>query len=157
MSLRLVPAASHPIRTTPTNTSAPSAPGLHDTLRHGIGPTTTASSSSSSTSAPLDSAHPLEARLAQWSATQDALKLEGLRRTFGMAEPIRRGMELRTVREGEWRPLALGAAAAARPGLHEDILTGRDATCAWEDIFVGDELRASLGVQEEMERKVRMA
>jgi len=101
----------------------------------------------------LDSAHPLESRLAQWTATQDALKLEGLRRTFGMAEPIRRGMELKVVREGEWRPLALGG---ERPGLHEDILSGRDTSIQWEDVFTGSEMRSVVGFHEEMERKVRM-
>lgn len=34
--------------------------------------------------------------------------MEGYRRTFGIAEPIRRGMELKIAREGEWRPAVLG-------------------------------------------------
>jgi proteasome maturation protein len=103
---------------------------------------------------PLDSAHPLEARLAQWSATQDALKMEGLRRTFGIAEPIRRGMELKITRDGEWRPLVLGG---AMPGVHEDILSGRDTMIGWEDVFTGIEMRSIPGFHEEVEAKVRMA
>jgi proteasome maturation protein len=81
------------------------------------------------------------------------MKMEGLRRTFGIAEPIRRGMELKITREGEWRPLALGGGA---PGVHEDILSGKDTTIAWEDVFKGDEMRTLPGFHEEVERKVRM-
>lgn len=81
------------------------------------------------------------------------MKMEGLRRTFGVAEPIRRGMELKITREGEWRPAVLGVGVR---GLHEDILSGRDTTITWEDVFNGDELRGVQGIHEEMERKVRM-
>jgi proteasome maturation protein len=80
--------------------------------------------------------------------------MEGLRRTFGMAEPVRRGMELKIAREGEWRPLALGGAV---PGVHEDILAGRDLTIGWEDVFTGSEMRTVPSFHEEVEAKVRMA
>jgi len=79
--------------------------------------------------------------------------MEGLRRTFGIAEPIRRGMELKITRDGEWRPLVLGG---ARPSVHEDILAGRDTSCAWEDVFEGSEMRGVKGFHEELEQKVRM-
>ena len=59
--------------------------------------------------------------------------MTGLRRTFGIAEPVRRGMELRIAREGEWRPAVLGASA----GISGDVLAGRDAEVAWEDVFKG--------------------
>jgi proteasome maturation protein len=127
---------------------APSAPGVYDTLRAGVGPT----QSSTLNSLP-DSAHPLEARLKKWEETQDALKMEGLRRTFGMAEPIRRGMELKITREGEWRPLVLGGGGR---GVHEDILMGRESSIEWEDVFTGGEMRMIPGFHEEVERKVRM-
>lgn len=132
---------------------APSAPGLHDTLRAGVGPSLKATTSSTTNSIP-DSAHPLEQRLKNWEATQDALKMEGLRRTFGISEPIRRGMELKIAREGEWRPLVLGG---GQRGVHEDILSGRDTEIQWEDVFQGDELRSVPGFHEEVERKVKMA
>src|SRR5262245_1614184 len=98
--MRIVPASSNPSsfsHTTPS-TSAPSAPGVHDTLRHGVGP------SAASTAVPSDqqqpaSAHPLEARLKNWDATQENLRMEMLRRTYGMAEPIRQGMELKIARD----------------------------------------------------------
>lgn len=80
--------------------------------------------------------------------------MEGLRRTFGISEPIRRGMELKIVREGVWRPAVLGG---DRAGLHDDILTGRDATCTWEDVYSGEEMRGVVGFHEETERKVRMS
>lgn len=156
--MRIAPPSSHKSSHSHLSTlsiGAPSAPGIHDTLRSGIGPAlhTSASTSAATDSLPLDSAHPLESRLAQWTATQDALKLEGLRRTFGMAEPIRRGMELKTVREGEWRPMVLGGGV---PGVHEDILAGRDTTIGWEDVFMGQEMRGVVGFHDEIEQKVRM-
>lgn len=79
--------------------------------------------------------------------------MEGLRRTFGMAEPIRRGMELKITRDGEWRPLSLGGGS---PGVHEDILTGRDTTISWEDVFKGDEMRKLPSAHDEMEKRVKM-
>lgn len=154
-SLRIVPAENHTstfshIR--PSAHGAPSAPGLHDTLRAGVGPDPFTQTTTSST-VPT-SAHPLEARLRQWAATREALRMATLRRAFGVAEPARRGMELRITRDGEWRPLALGG--GARASLHEDILQGRDASVEWEDVFTGEEQRAAVGVHDEMERKLKM-
>lgn len=60
--------------------------------------------------------------------------MAGLRRTFGIAEPVRRGMELRIARQGEWRPSALGGSA----GVSGDVLEGRDGRVEWEDVFVGE-------------------
>lgn len=81
--------------------------------------------------------------------------MEMLRRTYGMAEPIRRGMELKIVRDGEWRPAALGG-GSSRPGVQEEILRGTDETITWEDVYTGEESAPVVGVQEEMERKLRM-
>ncbi|ESZ93798.1 putative proteasome maturation factor UMP1 [Sclerotinia borealis F-4128] len=151
MAMRITPASSHTTTHTNLQTAslgAPSAPGLHDTLRHGLGPT----QSASLTSVP-ESSHPLENRLAKWQSTQENLKLVSLRRTFGMSEPIRRGMELKIVREGEWRPMMLGGGG---PGVHEEILRGDDTSICWEDVFRGDETRTLPGFHEEVERKVGM-
>lgn len=41
-------------------------------------------------------------------------------------------------------------------GVSSDILAGRDADCAWEDVFVGGELRGRVGFHEEMERIERV-
>jgi proteasome maturation protein len=109
---------------------------VHDTLRSRLGATSAPSNlSTSSTPKPqLQSSHPLEARLVQWRETQDKLKMEMLRRQFGIAEPIRRGMELKIAKEGEWRPAVLGGAS----GVHRDILEGRDTEIGWEDVFTGE-------------------
>ena len=60
--------------------------------------------------------------------------MESLRRTFGIAEPVRRGMELKIAGAGEWRPQVLGGASS----VHSDILAGRDCEIGWEDVFVGE-------------------
>ncbi|KAI1299158.1 proteasome maturation factor UMP1-domain-containing protein [Xylaria venustula] len=165
--MRIVPPANHGSTFThlPASTSAPSAPGVYDVLRQGLNPSASllppppSSSSSSAAPAPV-SRHPLESRLKAWEATQENLRMESLRKTFGMAEPIRRGMELKITREGSWRPACLGGGAGSTgvgsASVHEDILTGREASCDWEDVFTGEEQRGALGVQEEMERKLKI-
>lgn len=123
---------------------------MHDTLRHGVGASPYDSAASST--APVSS-HPLESRLKNWEATQESLRMESLRRTYGMAEPIRRGMELSIVRRGEWKPMVLGGGL---PSLHEEILRGREDMITWEDIFTGDEMRGVPAFHDEMEKKVKM-
>lgn len=59
--------------------------------------------------------------------------MDMLRQRFGIAEPVKRGMELKITREGEWKPACLGGSS----GVHRDILEGRDAEVGWEDVFVG--------------------
>lgn len=63
--------------------------------------------------------------------------MEGLRRAYGIAEPVRRGMELKIVRDSTFRPAVLGGMKGGN--VHEDILVlgGRDAEIGWEDIFQG--------------------
>jgi proteasome maturation protein len=72
-----------------------------------------------------------------WRATQEAMKMEGLRRAYGIAEPVRRGMELKIVRDGTFRPAVLGGMRGGN--VHEDILCigGRDSEVQWEDIYQG--------------------
>lgn len=43
----------------------------------------------------LNVKHPLEDRLNGWEEQQERIKMEGLRRVFGIAEPVRRGMEMK--------------------------------------------------------------
>jgi hypothetical protein len=59
--------------------------------------------------------------------------MEMLRRQFGIAEPVRRGMELKIAAGGEWRPAILGGGSS----IHSDILSGRDTEIGWEDVFTG--------------------
>ncbi|KAI1818351.1 proteasome maturation factor UMP1-domain-containing protein [Poronia punctata] len=158
MSMRIVPSGQHTSTfTAPAATnSAPSAPGVYDVMRAGLNPAATATS----TAATPVSRHPLEARLKAWEATQENLRMEALRKTFGMAEPIRRGMELKITREGSWRPACLGGktgvTGVGSASVHEDVLMGREAFCDWEDIFTGEEQRAALDVHQEMERKLNI-
>lgn len=151
--MRFIPASQAPSSFSHTgsqhSSAAPSAPGVHDTLRHGVGPSAYDSKEASTPT----SSHPLEARLKNWEATQEAVRMESLKRTFGMGEPIRRGMELKIVRDGEWRPLVLGTGLAS---VHEDILRGREDTITWEDVFTGDESRGVAGFHEEMEKKCKV-
>ena len=69
-----------------------------------------------------------------------------------MGEPIRRGMELKIAREGEWRPSVLGGSA----GVHGDVLAGRDERVEWEDIFREDGARGGGDFHAEMEGRLRM-
>ncbi|MCJ1366160.1 hypothetical protein MMC16_005286 [Acarospora aff. strigata] len=161
MALRIVPASGHATSTTnlhtaPTSSTtpskgAPSAPGVHDTLRYNLAPVSSTTGASTPGSE-VTSTHPLEARLARWQATQEALKMETLRRTFGIAEPVRRGMEMKIAKEGEWRPSVLGGSA----GVHGEILMGRDTEIAWEDVYRGDDLRDAADFHTEMEARMRM-
>ncbi|KAH8434059.1 hypothetical protein N8T08_010960 [Aspergillus melleus] len=168
MSLRIAPPANHPTSTTNTSTrqqipiclprpskGAPSAPGLPDTLREKITQPAPSGPPSSQTGVPASS-HPLEARLHAWRQTQDSMKMETLRRAYGIAEPVRRGMELKLVRDGTFRPAVLGGARAGN--LHEDILVlgGRDAEIGWEDVFQGDEFKEPPTFHDEMEKRLRM-
>ena len=77
-----------------------------------------------------------------------------LRRQFGIAEPVRRGMELATVKNGEWRPAALGEGSA---GVHRQILEGRDCELDWEDVYTGERVgEMGLDFHVEMERRCAM-
>ncbi|KAI0203896.1 proteasome maturation factor UMP1-domain-containing protein [Astrocystis sublimbata] len=156
--MRIVPPAQHSNTFThlPSSTSAPSAPGVYDVLRQGLSP---AAAATNTPAAPV-SRHPLEARLKAWEATQENVRMESLRKTFGIAEPIRRGMELKITREGSWRPACLGGGPGASgvgcASIHEDILMGREASCDWEDVFTGEEQRGAVGIHDEMERKLKI-
>lgn len=73
--------------------------------------------------------------------------MEGLRRAYGIAEPVRRGMELKIVRDGTFRPAVLGGVRGGN--VHEDILVigGRDSEVQWEDIYHGMLRFLCLGVR----------
>lgn len=75
-----------------------------------------------------------------------------LRREFGLAEPVKRGMELQICRAGEWRPAVLGPRTG---GVHEEILAGRDGEMDWEDVYVG-EMRERADFHAEMEARCGM-
>lgn len=79
--------------------------------------------------------------------------MESLRRTFGIAEPVRRGMERKIVGAGEWRPACLGGS----DGVGMDVLRGAEmGDLSWEDVYRGDETRNPPDFHTEMEAKLRM-
>jgi proteasome maturation protein len=102
--------------------------------------------------------------------------METLRRAYGIAEPVRRGMELKIVRDGTFRPAVLEGNKGGN--VHEDILVlgGRDTEIGWEDIFqgwlnvwfsaaemtvlilfdAGDEFREPPSFHDEMEKRLRV-
>lgn len=84
--------------------------------------------------------------------------METLRRTYGIAEPVRRGMELKITRDNDsTRPMCLAAVSGAggQTSVSEEILSGRDESITWEDVYTGDEIRAvGVSMQDEIERKV---
>lgn len=54
-----------------------------------------------------------------------------------MAEPVRRGMEMKIVRDSQWKPAVLGG--NMHGSIHEDILAlgGRETEVTWEDVYPG--------------------
>ncbi|KAI9713471.1 MAG: hypothetical protein M1820_000853 [Bogoriella megaspora] len=80
--------------------------------------------------------------------------MEGLRRAYGIAEPVRRGMELKIVESTEWRPRVMGGERAG--SVHADVLRGRDTEVEWEDVFTGEETREVPDFHSEMEGRMRM-
>lgn len=139
MSLRLTPAAGHASTTTSSSTLAPSAP-VHDTMR--AGPQSLASKH--------NNRHPLESRLENWEQTQQDLKYETMRRIYGVAEPVRRGMELSLCREG-----ARHTGFGMEDGIGSDILRGTDCSLDVKDIWSGREMARGGGYQETMEKRMR--
>lgn len=110
------------------------------------------------------STHPLEARLSSWRATQASLQSTLLRRQYGIAAPVIRGMELLDcARSKALRPSALDGVYGSGVGwgVHEDVLLGRDWDCEWEDVFdagkMGMEVGEGWGVHGEMESRRGMA
>ena len=57
--------------------------------------------------------------------------METRRRLLGMADPIKREMELELVQQSEFRPQVLGGSAR----LHSDILQNKDWSVDWEDVY----------------------
>lgn len=80
--------------------------------------------------------------------------MEMLRRQFGIAEPVKRQMELQIVRAGEWQPGCLGGLRGGN--VHADILAGRDGEIAWEDVYSGEEMRDPVDFHCEMEMRMGM-
>lgn len=124
MALSLVPQTAQPsqVRNTQHAPQAPSAPGSIDTLRAN-GPVSIASQ--------INNRHPIEARILHWDENSQRLQMETRRRLLGMADPIKREMELALVQQSEFRPLVLGGSSR----IHSDILQNKDCSVDWEDVY----------------------
>ncbi|ODV73364.1 Ump1p [Cyberlindnera jadinii NRRL Y-1542] len=141
MSLRLVPENKQPstVNSTKFGEVAPSAPALQDILRTQQGPL--------SISSQVNGRHPLEQRIEGWEQRQQELKMEQYRRVFGMAEPIKREMELKIVDSTDFVPSVLGGSS----NLHRDILLNKDSRIDWEDIYTGND--SVMGFHAEIQKK----
>lgn len=82
--------------------------------------------------------------------------MESLRRAYGIAEPVRRGMEMKIVKDGSFRPAVLNSGLGGN--VHEEILAigGRETEVGWEDVFMGDVFREPPSFHDEMEKRLRM-
>jgi proteasome maturation protein len=94
--MRIVP-ASAPSSSTSHNITYESTAhplnAVHDSLRHGL------TSSTSAAAVQPGTTHALQARLEQWNATQEKLRLGMQRSNFGLGLPLRVMMEKKIVME----------------------------------------------------------
>jgi proteasome maturation protein len=96
--LKHIPSSSSVPATLTPSTGSTSVPVVHDFLAHGL-PTTVSE---------LNSRHPLESRLQNWNAQQDAMKLEMAKRLGGVGEVIRIATERMIVSEVSLLPTYCG-------------------------------------------------
>lgn len=121
---------------------ASASSGLHDSLRGG-GPVSLTSK--------LNGRHPLEARLENWEETQMDFKLQGLQRTYGAGEPIRRSMEMEIVKSTHHVPEVLSEGRTTTP--HRTILENHENDVEWEDVYPGEN-NQFFDFHSEMEKKM---
>ncbi|QLG74958.1 hypothetical protein HG535_0H02850 [Zygotorulaspora mrakii] len=86
----------------------------------------------------LNDRHPLESRILNWESTERKRQLEQYRQIFGIAEPMRRVMELEMVDRTDFNPLNTSS-------LHHDILLNKDCSIDWEDIYPSNGLDTHSG------------
>lgn len=83
----------------------------------------------------LNDRHPLESRIQNWEETQRNRQLEQYRQIFGIAEPMKRVMELEIVNRTDFNPLN-------HSSLHNDILLNKDSSIDWEDVYPSSGLQS---------------
>lgn len=79
-------------------------------------------------SSQLNDRHPLMMRVQSWEQTQRERQLEQYRQVFGIAEPMKRVMELEIVQNTDFNPLNSS-------NIHQDILLNKDTSIDWEDVY----------------------
>ncbi|PPQ72678.1 hypothetical protein CVT26_002894 [Gymnopilus dilepis] len=134
-SLRIVPATSKPSASIKDTANTL---GLHDTLQYGP----------RSLAAEVQSEGGLKARLQNWEATQDNLKLTLERNLYGMHAPMRRLMERKIVAP------SLPTFNGPQANLHLDILMGRDELIDPADVFLGPDSIPAFDVHKEIQKSL---
>lgn len=121
-TMQFIPQSSQPntVSSLSAAQAAPSAPGLPDAFRAG-GPLSLTST--------VNGRHPLESRIKEWDATQMQLQTEIRRRMHGLADPLKREMDLAMVSKSSVRP------GLNNSNVHLDILNNKDYSIDWEDIY----------------------
>ena len=99
------------------------AASLPDTLRMQEGGAVPLSSQ-------LNDRHHLMHRVQNWEETQHRRQLEQYRNIFGLAEPMRRMMEIGIVDATDFNPVSQGQSS-----IHRDILMNKETSVDWEDIY----------------------
>ncbi|ONH77129.1 Proteasome maturation factor UMP1 [Pichia kudriavzevii] len=127
MALHIVPTntpnTDDQVKNTDYAPAAPCASGVTDTLRSN-GPVQVATM--------INNRHPIESRILNWDKTQYAMQMETRRRVHGLADPIKREMDLHMVQLSE------GVSTINGNRIHSDMLLGKDWRVDWEDIYADD-------------------
>lgn len=112
------------------------APALPDALRHQDG-------GSAPLSSQLNGKHPLEKSIQNWDQTQRERNMQQYKQVFGVAEPLRREMELQIVQNSDFNPLS---SLTNGSSIHRDILLNKEASVDWEDIYPGTGLTGGVNL-----------
>lgn len=115
------------------------APSLPDVFREQVG--------ARPMNSQLNDRHPLESRIRNWEETQHRRQLEQYKQIFGIAEPMKRVMELQLVEKSDFNPLN-------HSDLHKDILLNKEASIDWEDIYPASEFTSGMGVSDDIHTKI---
>ncbi|CAI4271684.1 BAF_collapsed_G0003690.mRNA.1.CDS.1 [Saccharomyces cerevisiae] len=116
-------------------------PSLPDTLRQQEGGAVPLSTQ-------LNDRHPLESTLKNWETTQRKRQMEQYRQIFGIAEPMKRTMEMEIVNRTDFNPFSTNGS------IHRDILLNKECSIDWEDVYPGTGLQASTMVGDDVHSKI---
>ncbi|CAH00142.1 Ump1p [Kluyveromyces lactis] len=95
----------------------------------------------------LNDRHPLESRVRNWDETQHKRQLEQYRQIFGVAEPMKRVMELKLVQNTDFNPLN-------QSNLHKDVLMNKEASIDWEDVYPTSDFASGMMVADDVHTKI---
>ncbi|CCD24237.1 Ump1p NDAI_0C05780 [Naumovozyma dairenensis CBS 421] len=98
-------------------------------------------------SSELNDRHPLESRLKNWDVNEHERALEQYRQIFGIAEPLRREMELSIVEKTDFNPLNSNS-------MHRDILLNKDTSVDWEDVYPGGRMASGMMIGNDIHNQI---